>query len=82
MNGTTKSTVSQRARAGQQKHCTKQAAVGFEPTQLALVGLESTPLGHPGELSLSCSRRHRVSFNKESKKVNDQGWQETRILLQ
>ena len=30
-------------------------AVGFEPTQLALVELESTPLDHSGKLSL-CSR--------------------------
>ena len=28
-------------------------AVGFEPTQLALVELESTPLDHSGKLSLS-----------------------------
>ena len=27
-------------------------AVGFEPTQLALVELESTPLDHSGKLSL------------------------------
>ncbi len=31
-------------------------AVGFEPTQLALVELESTPLDHSGKLSLAlCS---------------------------
>ena len=29
----------------------KMTAVGFEPTQLALVELESTPLDHSGELS-------------------------------
>ena len=28
--------------------------VGFEPTQLALVELESTPLDHSGKVSLSC----------------------------
>ena len=28
-------------------------AVGFEPTQLALVELESTPLDHSGKLSLT-----------------------------
>jgi hypothetical protein len=28
-------------------------AVGFEPTQLALVELESTPLDHSGKLSLA-----------------------------
>ena len=27
--------------------------VGFEPTQLALVELESTPLDHSGQVSLS-----------------------------
>ena len=30
-------------------------AVGFEPTQLALVELESTPLDHSGKLSLMCA---------------------------
>ena len=30
-------------------------AVGFEPTQLALVELESTPLDHSGKLSLTLS---------------------------
>ena len=30
-------------------------AVGFEPTQLALVELESTPLDHSGKLSLTAS---------------------------
>ena len=29
----------------------KMTAVGFEPTQLALVELESTPLDHSGKLS-------------------------------
>ena len=29
----------------------KLTAVGFEPTQLALVELESTPLDHSGKLS-------------------------------
>ena len=28
--------------------------VGFEPTQLALVELESTPLDHSGKVSWSC----------------------------
>lgn len=32
--------------------CIKLTAVGFEPTQLALVELESTPLDHSGKLSL------------------------------
>ena len=31
--------------------CEKLTAVGFEPTQLALVELESTPLDHSGKLS-------------------------------
>ena len=31
-------------------------AVGFEPTQLALVELESTPLDHSGKLSCSAAR--------------------------
>ena len=31
-------------------------AVGFEPTQLALVELESTPLDHSGKLSCLCRR--------------------------
>ncbi len=31
----------------------KMTAVGFEPTQLALVELESTPLDHSGKLSLA-----------------------------
>ena len=30
-------------------------AVGFEPTQLALVELESTPLDHSGKLSMVCA---------------------------
>ena len=33
--------------------CKKLTAVGFEPTQLALVELESTPLDHAGKLSVS-----------------------------
>ena len=33
--------------------CRELTAVGFEPTQLALVELESTPLDHSGKLSLS-----------------------------
>ena len=31
----------------------KMTPVGFEPTQLALVELESTPLDHSGKVSLS-----------------------------
>ena len=33
--------------------CHELTAVGFEPTQLALVELESTPLDHSGKLSSS-----------------------------
>ena len=40
-------------------------AVGFEPTQLALVELESTPLDHSGKLSL-CSRTLSVGRAGES----------------
>jgi hypothetical protein len=32
--------------------CCKTTPVGFEPTQLALVELESTPLDHSGKVSL------------------------------
>ena len=32
--------------------CCKMTPVGFEPTQLALVELESTPLDHSGKVSL------------------------------
>ena len=32
----------------------EMAAVGFEPTQLALMELESTPLDHSGKLSMVC----------------------------
>ena len=34
------------------KQVNKMTAVGFEPTQLALVELESTPLDYSGKLSL------------------------------
>ena len=33
-------------------HRDKMTPVGFEPTQLALVELESTPLDHSGKVSL------------------------------
>ena len=43
------------------KHSHEMTAVGFEPTQLALVELESTPLDHSGKLSLTeCAR---LKFN-------------------
>ena len=34
--------------------------VGFEPTQLALVELESTPLDHSGKVSWRYDARHHV----------------------
>ena len=37
-------------------------AVGFEPTQLALVELESTPLDHSGKLSLGVGSGLRSPF--------------------
>ena len=37
-------------------------AVGFEPTQLALVELESTPLDHSGKLSCLCQRMRKSNF--------------------
>ena len=37
------------------KHFMKMTPVGFEPTQLALVELESTPLDHSGKVSIPCS---------------------------
>ena len=36
---------------------TKMTPVGFEPTQLALVDLESTPLDHSGKVSSACATR-------------------------
>ncbi len=38
-------------------HMAHMTAVGFEPTQLALVELESTPLDHSGKLSLLAKER-------------------------
>ncbi len=40
---------------------TELTAVGFEPTQLALVELESTPLDHSGKLSMVSGARCRTS---------------------
>ena len=37
-------------------------AVGFEPTQLALVELESTPLDHSGKLSCSAARSRSMEL--------------------
>ena len=33
-------------------HVAKMTPVGFKPTQLALVELESTPSDHPGKVSM------------------------------
>ena len=37
-------------------------AVGFEPTQLALVELESTPLDHSGKLSCLFRKERQVNL--------------------
>ena len=39
----------------------EMTAVGFEPTQLALVELESTPLDHSGKLSLAPRLRKQAA---------------------
>ena len=41
------------ARNRRAQMCAPLTAVGFEPTQIALVELESTPLDHSGKLSLA-----------------------------
>ena len=38
-------------------------AVGFEPTQLALVELESTPLDHSGKVSLGTESARKPTHN-------------------
>ena len=43
-------------------------AVGFEPTQLALVELESTPLDHSGKLSLQVAEESIASQMLDSQK--------------
>lgn len=54
------------------QHCrqalTKLTAVGFEPTQLALVELESTPLDHSGKLSLGPRPFDFLCFKPEASK--------------
>ena len=45
--------MGQRMRRLVKKKREKLTAVGFEPTQLALVELESTPLDHSGKLSMA-----------------------------
>ena len=41
-----------KTRDEEENMCMGMTAVGFEPTQLALVELESTPLDHSGKQSL------------------------------
>ena len=43
------------------RNVVEMTAVGFEPTQLALVELESTPLDHSGKLSMVCAAYGRLS---------------------
>jgi hypothetical protein len=42
----------------------QMTAVGFEPTQLALVELESTPLDHSGKLSLPALTKQAANVGK------------------
>ena len=42
--------------------------VGFEPTQLALVELESTPLDHSGKVSLLISALRFISLRSTKEK--------------
>ena len=44
--------------------CGKMTPVGFEPTQLALVELESTPLDHSDKVSLLTSEGE-LTMNRE-----------------
>ena len=48
----------------------KMTAVGFEPTQLELVELESTPLDHSGKLSWKPSAAGCSLQNRENSKAN------------
>ena len=55
----------------------KMTPVGFEPTQLALVELESTPLDHSGKVSvmmlLCCSCRRQNHQGKEGHAIGAGG---------
>ena len=51
---------------GVESQMAKMTAVGFEPTQFALVELESTPLDHSGKLSVAT-----ISFGRVSSSI---GW--------
>ena len=46
----------------------KMTPVGFEPTQLALVELESTPLDHSGKVSLLISALRFISLRSTKEK--------------
>ena len=48
-------------------------AVGFEPTQLALVELESTPLDHSGKLSWRHRRIRKFDFVSADNEVRLSG---------
>ena len=45
--------------------------VGFEPTQLALVELESTPLDHSGKVSWDTARKHCPTKRALAKKLRE-----------
>ena len=65
------------AATGQEKKREKLTAVGFEPTQLALVELESTPLDHSGKLSLLCAEDaggHYLSYTFAPKASARTSW--------
>ena len=52
----------------------KLTAVGFEPTQLALVELESTPLDHSGKVSMvTQSQADRWRTELWSKRIDGEG---------
>ena len=52
----------------------KMTAVGFEPTQLALVELESTPLDHSGKLS--------YAYLASTKQSGELSWAHLRLRAQ
>ena len=55
-------------------HC-KMTPVGFEPTQLALVELESTPLDHSGKVSRSCFfRTTKLTYKSLMQMIAERGF--------
>ena len=52
-----------------ESHGREMTAMGFEPTQLALVELESTPLDHSGKLSLQLFAGGRCMRSDCSRKI-------------